>query len=329
MATQFSISKKITGILVSLFMVNPLLAQAQKTASFPKQPIRLIVPYPPGGGADGLARLVAQGMGENLGQQIIVENRPGANTALATEMAAKLPADGYNLLYVASSFAINPSLYKLNYSIEKDFVPVAMVAKVPLIIVANNAYPVSTTDELVKQAKAQPGQITYASYGAGSPAHLAGELFCQQNNISMLHVPYKGSAPAMTDLMGGQVNIAFSSIEPAIQLIKTNRIKPIAVTTLQKVNGLPNVPTIAESGLKDFDAAGWNGIVAPAGTPTDVVMILNQAINSSLKQPNIKAKMDNQGVVMEIQTPTQFGQMIRSESEKWAAVIKKAQIKVD
>jgi tripartite-type tricarboxylate transporter receptor subunit TctC len=145
----------------------------------------------------------------------------------------------------------------------------------------------------------------------------------------MLHVPYKGSAPAMTDLMGGQVNIAFSSIEPAIQLIKTNRIKPIAVTTLQKVNGLPNVPTIAESGLKDFDAAGWNGIVAPAGTPPDIIAILNQAVNTALRQPSIKAKMDSQGVVLDIQTPAQFGQTIRTETEKWATVIKKAQIKLD
>lgn len=329
MLSKFIMSNITIAMLATLFMLNPLSAQAQKLATFPKQSIRLIVPYPPGGGADGLARLVAQGMGEILGQQIVVENKPGANTALATEMVAKMPADGYNLLYVASSFAINPSLYKLTYSVEKDFSPVAMIAKVPLIIVANNAYPVSTTEELVKLAKAQPGQITYASYGAGSPAHLAGELFCQQNNISMLHVPYKGSAPAMTDLMGGQVNIAFSSIEPAIQLIKTNRIKPIAVTTLQKVNGLPNVPTIAESGLKDFDAAGWNGIVAPAGTPPDIIAILNQAVNTALRQPSIKAKMDSQGVVLDIQTPAQFGQTIRTETEKWATVIKKAQIKLD
>jgi len=329
MLSKFIMSNITIAMLATLFMLNPLLVQAQKSVTFPKQSIRLIVPYPPGGGADGLARLVAQGMGEILGQQVVVENKPGANTALATEMVAKMPADGYNLLYVASSFAINPSLYKLSYSVEKDFSPVAMIAKVPLIIVANNAYPVSTTEELVKLAKAQPGQITYASYGAGSPAHLAGELFSQQNNISMLHVPYKGSAPAMTDLMGGQVNIAFSSIEPAIQLIKTNRIKPIAVTTLQKVNGLPNVPTIAESGLKDFDAAGWNGIVAPAGTPPDIIAILNQAVNTALRQPSIKAKMDSQGVVLDIQTPAQFGQTIRTETEKWATVIKKAQIKLD
>ena len=326
------IRKASTALLLALLplalILNPLPAHAQKSG-FPKQPIRLIVPYPPGGGADGLARLIAQGMGEYLGQQVIVDNKPGANTVLATEMAAKMASDGYSLLYVASSFAINPSLYKLSYSIEKDFSPVAMIAKVPLIIVANNDYPVNTVSELVKLAKSQPGQITYASYGAGSPVHLAGELFCQLNNITMLHVPYKGSSPAMTDLMSGQVNLAFSSIEPAMQLIKTNRIKPIAVTTAQRVNGLLNVPTIAESGLKDFDVAGWNGIVAPANLPPDITNILNQAVNSALKQSNIKNKMDHQGVVMEMQTPEQFGQFIRSDSAKWAAVIKKANIKLD
>ncbi|WP_020201121.1 MULTISPECIES: tripartite tricarboxylate transporter substrate binding protein [Cupriavidus] len=304
-------------------------AASAQGGGYPRQPIRLVVPYPPGGGADSLARLVAAKVGENLGQTIIIDNRPGANTSLATEIVARQPADGYTLLYVASSFAINPSLYKLNYSTEKNFTPVAFVARVPLIVLANNAYPVRNVRDMIAAAKAKPGAVTFASYGAGSPAHLAGELFEQMTNTAMLHVPYKGSSPALTDLMAGQVNLAFSSIEPALQLLRAEKVRPIAVTTAKRIQALPDVPTIAESGVTGFEAIGWNGIVAPAGTPRDIVKQLNAAVNTALQSPDLKEKFGTQGVEIDPKTPEAFGAMIRSESAKWAAVVKKADVKLD
>ncbi|WP_420996326.1 tripartite tricarboxylate transporter substrate binding protein [Cupriavidus sp. 30B13] len=314
--------------LGAALLALPGAAQAQ-SGNYPRQPIRLVVPYPPGGGADSLARLVAAKVGENLGQTIIIDNRPGANTSLATEIVARQPADGYTLLYVASSFAINPSLYKLNYSAEKNFTPVAFVARVPLIVLANNAYPVRTVHDMIAAAKAKPGAITFASYGAGSPAHLAGELFEQMTNTAMLHVPYKGSSPALTDLMAGQVNLAFSSIEPALQLLRAEKVRPIAVTTAKRIQALPDVPTIAEAGVPGFEAIGWNGIVAPAGTPRDIVKQLNTAVNAALQSADLKEKFGTQGVEIDPKTPEAFGAMIRSETAKWAAVVKKADVKLD
>ena len=317
-------------LILSGLCLTALLSGLAGAQTYPSKTITIVVPTAPGGANDAMARIVAQGLSQKLGQPVIVDNKPGANGAIATEFVARAIPDGHTILwgYIATH-AINPALQRLKYDPITDFEPIGMVANSPTLLVTTNSLPVTNAKELVALLKAKPDSISYASAGMGTAPHLTAELFQINTGTQMLHVPYKGSAPAMTDLMGGQVNIAFSSIEPAIQLIKTNRIKPIAVTTLQKVNGLPNVPTIAESGLKDFDAAGWNGIVAPAGTPPDIIAILNQAVNSALRQPSIKAKMDSQGVVLDIQTPAQFGQTIRTETEKWATVIKKAQIKLD
>lgn len=297
-------------------------------ADYPNQPIKLIVPYPPGGGADSLARQVAAEVGKSLNTTVVIDNRPGANTSLGSSIAARSPADGYTLLYVASSFSINPSLYKLNYS-EKDFTPVAFVARVPLIVLANLNYPVRQVPEMIAAAKSKPGTVSFASYGAGSPAHLAGELFEQMTDTQMLHIPYKGSSPALTDLMAGQVNLAFSSIEPALQLLRGGKVRPIAVTTAKRIHVLPDVPTIAEAGVPGFEAVGWNGIVAPAGTPPAAVKKLNEAINNALKQPELAKKFETQGVEVDAMTPEAFGKMIHSETVKWAEVVKKANVKID
>ncbi|TWG86231.1 tripartite-type tricarboxylate transporter receptor subunit TctC [Cupriavidus gilardii J11] len=319
---------RLGWIAAAALLALPVFSHAQGT-DYPRQPIKLVVPYPPGGGADSLARLVAGKLGEKIGQTVVVDNRPGANTMLATELASRQPADGYTLLYIASSFTINPSLYKPNYSTEKDFVPVAFVARVPLILVSNNNYPARKVSDVIAAAKAQPGKVTFASYGLGSPAHLAGELFEQLTDTTMLHVPYKGSAPALTDLLGGQVNLAFSSIEPALQIVRTQKIHPIAVTTAKRLHALPDVPTIAEMGVKGFEASGWNGIVAPAGTPQPIVSRLNQAINEALQSPDLQQKFEKQGVEIELMAPQAFGTMIRAEMDKWAAVIKKANVKLN
>ena len=295
---------------------------------YPNKPIRLVVPYPAGGGADGLARMVAQKMADSLGQSIVIDNKPGANTMLASNEVARAQPDGYTLLYVASSFAINPSLYKVPYDTVKAFEPVGMVAEVPLIIIRNHKVPYNTVTELIAAAKARPDSIDYASYGQGSPAHLGGELLESMAGVSMTHVPYKGSAPALNDLMGGQVNVAFSSIEPALQLVATKRVHPIAVMTKKRIAALPNVPTVAEV-LPGFEAIGWNGIVAPAGTPAAIVSKLNAVLNEAVKSPSIAEKYAKQGVEADPMSAQEFGKLIADEISKWGDVVKKAGVKVD
>jgi tripartite-type tricarboxylate transporter receptor subunit TctC len=303
----------------------PAIALSQ---SYPVKPIRMVVPYTPGGGADSLARVIAVKMAEKLGQIVVIENKPGANTMLASEYVARQPADGYTLLYVASAFTINPSLYKQTFSVEKDFAPVALVAQVPLIIIANNNYPVRTLPELLAAARAQPGQLTYASYGQGSPAHLGGELLQSLTGVRMLHIPYKGSAPALTDLLGGQVNIAFSSIEPALQLIRADKVRSIAVMSAKRIAALPNVPAVAEF-VAGFEAIGWNGIVLPAGTAPDIVQKLNAVINSTVQSADIRENFARQGVDVDVKSPESFGQMMKAEIVKWEAVVRKAGVKAE
>lgn len=295
---------------------------------YPNRPIRLVVPYPAGGGADGLARLIGTKMSEKLGQPVLIDNKPGANTMLASSEVARQPADGYTLLYVASSFTINPSLYKVPYDTEKAFAPVAMVAEVPLIIIRNFDAPYKTLPELLAAAKTKPGTINYASYGQGSPAHLGGELLESMAGVDMTHIPYKGSAPALTDLVGGQVDVAFSSIEPALQLIRGSKVAPIAVMTKKRIAALTNVPAVAEY-LPGFEAIGWNGVVAPAGTPAAIVAKLNAAINEAVKSADVQEKYAKQGVEADPMTAEAFGKMIRDEIVKWSELVKKAGVKVD
>ena len=311
--------------LIVTSLAAPTIALSQP---YPNKTIRMVVPYTPGGGADSLARVIAVKMSEKLGQIVVIENKPGANTMLASEYVARQPADGYTLLYVASAFTISPSLYKQTFSVEKDFVPVALVAQVPLIIIANNNYPVRTLPELVAAARAQPAQLTYASYGQGSPAHLGGELLQSLTGVRMLHIPYKGSAPALTDLLGGQVNIAFSSIEPALQLIRADKVRSIAVMSAKRISALPYVPAVAEF-VPGFEAIGWNGIVLPAGALPDIVQKLNAVINSVVQSAEIRENFARQGVDIDVKSPESFGQMMKAEIVKWESVVRKAGVKAE
>ncbi|WP_159911675.1 tripartite tricarboxylate transporter substrate binding protein [Pantoea sp. 18069] len=295
---------------------------------YPNKPIRLVVPYPPGGGADGLARLIATKVGEKLGRTVVIDNKPGANTMLASSEVARAQPDGYTLLYVASAFAINPGLYKVPYDTEKAFAPVAMVAEVPLLILGNAKVPYKTLPELLAAAKARPGSIDYASYGQGSPAHLGGELLASMAGVEMVHVPYKGSAPALNDVLGGQVPVAFSSIEPALPLIHTNRVNAIAVMTKKRVASLPDVPAVAEF-IPGFEAIGWNGIVAPAGTPPDIIAKLNATINEVVQSPDVLEKYAKQGVDADPMSSQDFAKLISGEIAKWSGVIKKAGVQVE
>jgi tripartite-type tricarboxylate transporter receptor subunit TctC len=295
---------------------------------YPNRAIRLVVPYPAGGGADGLARMIAQKLEGKLGQPVVIDNKPGANTMLASAEVARAKPDGYTLLYVASSFTINPSLYKVPYDTEKAFTPVGMVAEVPLVIIRNDKVAYNTLQELVAAAKAKPGSIAYASYGQGSPAHLGGELLESVAGVEMMHVPYKGSAPALSDLLGGQVNVSFSSIEPALPLIATKKVNAIAVMTKKRIAALPNVPAVAEV-YPGFEAIGWNGIVAPAGTPAAIVSQLNAAINEVVKSQDVQVKYAKQGVEADPLSPEAFGTLIKNEIAKWAEVVKKAGVKAE
>lgn len=318
----------ICALAVAACFAIPAYAQSQLPA-YPNRPIKLVVPYPPGGGADTLARLVATGMSEKLAQPVVIENKPGGNTAIATEYVANQPADGYTLLYVASAFTINPSLYKLRYSTTKDFAPVALIALIPFVIETNMQSPIHSVKDLIAEAKKRPGQLSYATYGTGSPVHLAAELFQVMTDTKLLHVPYKGSAPGLTDLMGGQVDLAFGSIEPSLQLMRNKKIRPIAVTTTKRIAAAPEIPTVSESGVPGFETIGWNGIVAPVNTPRAIVDRLNEVINRVIQEPAMMAKLAAQGVELEIKTPDGLAQMIETEINKWDALVKKAGVTVD
>ncbi len=322
-------TRTLVCLTIGLTITMPSQAQNKAAGDYPSRPIKLVVPYPPGGGADTLARLVSKGMAEKLGTPVVVENKPGGNTAIASEYVANQPADGYTLLYVATAFVINPSLYKLRYSTESDFAPVGMVAKIPLIIVTNKQSPIHTVKDLIDEAKKRPGQISYATYGTGSPVHLAAELFQVMTDTKLLHVPYKGSAPGLTDLMGGQVQLAFGSIEPSLLLIRGDKLRPIAVTTSKRIAALPDVPTVAEAGMSGFEAIGWNGIVAPAKTPPAIIAKLNSVINAVVQEPEMVNTLNHQGVELDVKTPAEIRAMIHSEIGKWDKLVKQANVKAD
>ena len=329
MSAETSSATRIPAValmsLAALFGAETASAQA-----YPSKPIKLIVGFPPGGGSDALARLVGAALPDKLGQQIIVDNKPGANTIVATEFVRGQPADGYTLLFVSASFSINPSLYKLSYDIEKDFTPVAVVAIVPLLLVTNNNVPARTVKDLIAMARAQPGKLTYATFGIGSAAHLASEMLLSMTGTEMVHVPYKGSAPAIADVMGGRVTMMLPGIGSAINLAKDGKLKAIAVSTAKRASGAPDIPTIAESGVPGFDVATWESIQAPAGTPPDVVAKLNAAIREVVSSNDLRQKMINLGFEPDaMKSPAEAARFIRSERDKWAKVVRERNIKVE
>jgi tripartite-type tricarboxylate transporter receptor subunit TctC len=285
---------------------------------------------PPGGGSDALARILGAALTDKLGQQVVVDNKPGANTIVASQWVLTQPADGYTLLFVSASFAINPSLYKLTYDIEKDYTPVAVVAIVPLLLITNNNVPAQSVKDLVAMAKAQPGKLTYASFGIGSAAHLAGEMLLSMTGADMLHVPYKGSAPAVADVMGGRVTMMLPGIGSAINLAREGKLKGLAVSTGKRVLGAPDIPTIAETGVPGFDVATWESIQAPAGTPPDIVARLNAAIREAVASSDLRQKMINLGFEPDAtKSPAEAAQFVRSEMNKWGKLVRERNIKVE
>ncbi|GKS87944.1 tripartite tricarboxylate transporter substrate binding protein [Acidovorax sp. SUPP2539] len=299
--------------------------------AFPNKPITIIVPFAAGGTTDILARVIGQGLSAELGQSVVVDNRAGAGGNIGGQMAARAPADGYTLFMgTVGTHAINAALYKkMPFDPVKDFAPLTRVANVPNLLVANPNQPYKTVQELIAYAKANPGKVNFGSSGSGSSIHLSGELFKSMAKVDMQHVPYKGSAPAVTDLLGNQIGIMFDNMPSAIQHVRSGKLRPIAVTTAKRSPELPDVPTIAEAGVPGYEATSWFGMFAPAGTPAPIVSQLNKALVKVLSQPETKKKLADQGAEPVSETPEQFAAFIQSESAKWGKVVKESGASVD
>ena len=296
--------------------------------TYPSRPIRYIVPQAPGGSSDTLARIVTQRAGEGLGQQLVVDNRPGATGIIGAEVVARANPDGYTLLQVATSHATNPGMQaKLPYDTVRDFAPVSLLSQQPNIFLVHPSVPVKTVKDLIAYVKSKPGQVNFASSGTGGSQHLAGELLKSTAGIEMTHIPYKGSPPALVDVLAGRVPLMSSTMPPALPHIKTGKVRAIAVTSAKRSPVLPEVPTVAESGVPGYEAIAWQGLVAPAGTPRPVIARVNAEFVKALKLPDVVAKLNDQGLETVASTPEWFAQYIKTEIAKWSKVIKAAGIK--
>jgi len=318
----------LTKIFTVLVCVSAPVAYA---LDYPNKPVRMVVPFPPGGTTDILARAVGQKLSESWGQQVVIDNRPGAGGNIGTDIVAKSPADGYTLLMgTVGTHSINASLYsKLPFDPIKDFAPVTLVASVPNVLVVNATIDAKSVKELIALAKSRPGQLAFASSGNGTSIHLAGELFKSMTGTSMLHIPYKGSAPAIAELLGGQTNMMFDNLPSAMPHIKSGRLRALAVTSVRRSPALPDVPTIAETGITGYEASSWFGVLAPAGTPKDVVAKIQADIAKALNTPEIRERLSGQGAEPVGDTPEHFAEHIKAESAKWARVVKDSGARVD
>jgi tripartite-type tricarboxylate transporter receptor subunit TctC len=306
----------------------PAVAGAQ---AYPSRPIRLIVPFPPGGSTDILGRALGQKLAETWGQQVIVDNRPGAGGSIGAEAAAKAPADGYTLLMAhIGTLAVNPALYpRLGYDAQKDFAPVSMVAIVPNVLVVHPSLPVKTVTELVEYARRNPGKLNYSSGGNGSAAHLAMEYFKLQTKTDIVHVPYKGTVPAVTDLIAGQVSLTMTGAPAVMPHVQAGKLRALGVSSTARLDAFPQVPTIADSGVPGFDATQWYGVVAPAGTPPEIVRKLNAEIAAIMGSAEMKARLNTEGAIASVNTPAQFAAFIEAEQKRWGAVVKAAGMRPD
>jgi tripartite-type tricarboxylate transporter receptor subunit TctC len=312
-------------VICAVNFANIAVAQA-----YPTKPIRFVVPYPPAGATDITARIVGQRMTQNIGQQILIENRGGAAGNIGTDIAAKAAPDGYTVLYTLSSHTINPVLFtKLPFNVETDFAPITLVATIPQIVVAHPSLPVNNIKELIALARRKPGALNYASPGSGSPGHLAGELFKLRSGTDIVHVPYKGGGPAVADVLGGQVPLLFLSIPAALPYVKAGKLKALGITTLKRTASAPDIPTLAESGLPGYDVPSWLGALAPARTPQAIVDRLHREFVKALQAPEVKNALLAGGADAVGNTPAEFDAIIKMELKKWAELVQQAGIKAD
>jgi tripartite-type tricarboxylate transporter receptor subunit TctC len=308
------------------------LAAASRTAraqTYPARPVRLIIGYPPGGSADITARLMGQWLSERLGQQFVIESRPGAGTNIATEAVVRAAPDGYTLLLVAPANAINATLYdKLNYNFIRDIAPAAGLIRFPNVMVVNPSVPATTIPEFIAYAKANPGKLNMASSGNGSTIHVSGELFKMMTGVNMVHVPYRGGAPALTDMISGQVQVMFDNVPTSIEFIRAGKLRPLAVTTAVRSDVLPDLPTVADF-VPGYEASAWYGVGAPKGTPDEIIDRLNKEINAILADSKTKARLAELGATVLAGSPADFGKLVAEETEKWGKVVKFSGAKPD
>ena len=307
----------------------PVAAPTAWAQSYPARPVRVVVPVAAGGANDVTGRIIAQWLSERLGQQFVIENRPGAGTNVGTEAVIRSPADGYTLLISGSNAAINPSLFKaLNFNFIRDTAPIGSIVRVPQLMQVNPSVPAKTVPEFIAHAKANPGKIAMGSGGNGSPAHVIGEYFKLMTGTDLTHVPYRGAAPAVTDLIGGQIQVAFTEMATSLGHVKAGKLRALAVTTTARTEALPDVPTLSDF-IPGFEASQWVGLVAPKDTPPAIIERLNAEINAALRDSAIKARFADLGGMVLPGSPADFGKLIRDETEKWAKVIQSAKITVE
>src|SRR5215831_13942403 len=315
--------------LAAVAAALPCVSQVALAQAYPSRPVRVVVGAPPGGGHDVFARLMGQWLSERLGQPFVIDNRPGGSENIATEAVVRSSPDGYTILLVTSTNAINTTLYeKLSFNFSRDIAPVAGITRVPEVMVVNLSVPAKTVPEFIAYAKANPSKLNMASGGIGTPSHVAGELFKMMTGVDMVHVPYRGVAPALTDLISGQVQVMFAASGSSIGHIKAGRLRALAATTATRSEALPDVPTVGEF-LPGYEASNWYGIGAPRNTPIEIVENLNQEINAGLADPKIKARLADLGGDVLALSPADFGKLIADETEKWGNVIRALNIKAD
>jgi tripartite-type tricarboxylate transporter receptor subunit TctC len=307
----------------------PAMSRVARAQAYPARPVRIIVGAAPSGTYDIMARLIGQWLSERLGQQFVIENRPGAGTTIGTEAVVKAPPDGYTLLLVGAAAATSALLYdKLNFNLSRDIAPVAAISREPHILAVNPAVPTRTVPEFIAYAKGHPGKISMASGGIGTVGHLSGELFKMMTGVNLVHVPYRGLAPALTDLLGGQVQVTFASTAPSIEHVKAGKLRALAVTTTTRSEMLPEVPTVAEF-APGYEASTWSGVGAPKGTPAEIIEKLNKEINAALADHKIKARLADLASAPLVGSAADFGKLIADETEKWGNVIRTLNIKAE
>ena len=297
--------------------------------TYPAKPVRIVAPFAPGGGTDFIARLVAQKLTERLGQQVIVENKPGAGGNLGAEFAVKSAPDGYTLLLIAGSYTVNPSIYKLSFDPVNDISPVVQLSQGPFLVAVHPSVPAKTLKELIEYARKEPDKLSYASAGSGSITHLASELFLEMAKIKAVHVPYKGTGPALNDTIAGNTQLIFGSVATSLQFIKSGRLRGLAVTTPKRIPAAPELPTVSEAGVPGYEVVLWHGLVGPKGLPAVVVERVNQAANDALKSKDVADLLATDGVAPAGGTPERFRALIKADIERWGRVVKQANIKAD
>jgi tripartite-type tricarboxylate transporter receptor subunit TctC len=307
----------------------PILPHIAKAQTYPSRPVRIVVAFAAGGTTDIVARVIGQWLSERLGQQFIVENRPGGSGNIGTEAVVRAPADGYTLLLAPPATATNTTLFDhLNFNFIRDTAPIAGIIRVPGVMEVNPSVPVRSVPEFITYAKSNPGKINMASAGSGTPQHVSGELFKLMTGVEMIHVPYRGNAPALTDLLGGQVQVMFDTMPNSIEYIKARKLRPLAVTTTMRWGGLPELPTVNDF-VPGYEASGWYGLVAPKNTPSEIIDKLNKEVNAALNDARMKARLADMGGTMLGGSPADFGKLIADETEKWGKVIRTAGIKAE